>query len=151
MIQRIQTLYLLIAIGLEAILAKVTVMKWTGDNGFSVSEKLMQQMSFTISKYVFSGGMILMGLIVALFLGAIWYYKNRKVQMTFVMIGIGLNFIFIGNFIYAAITNPSTTTKLNILGSPGLYIPILVNILAYIAYKAIKKDEELVKSLDRIR
>ncbi len=151
MIQRIQTLYLLIAIGLEAILAKVTVMKWTGDNGFSVSEKLMQQMSFSISRYVFSGGMILMGLIVALFLGAIWYYKNRKVQMVFVMIGFWLNFIFLGKFIYAAITNPSTTAKLNILASPGLYIPVLVNILAYLAYRAIKKDEELVKSLDRIR
>ncbi len=151
MIQRIQTIYLLIAIGLEAILAKVTVLKWSGDTGFSISEKLMKYFSFHYSRYTFSGGYILMGVVIALLLGAVLYYKNRKAQLALILSAIAVNLVLWGKMLYNVFTYPSTTAHLNFLQSPGIYLPFLVNFFAILAYKAIKKDEALIKSLDRIR
>lgn len=151
MIQRIQTIYLLIAVGLEAILAKVAVLKWTGDTGFTISEKLMKYFSFHFNRYTFSGGYILMGVVIALWLGAVMSYKNRKSQMRLALAGVLVNIVLWGKMLYNVITYPSSTAHLNFFQSPGIYLPILANVFAVLAYLAVKKDEELVKSLDRIR
>lgn len=151
MIQRIQTIYLLIAIGLEAILAKVVVLKWTGETGFTISENLMKYFSFHVNRYTFSGGYILMGVVIAFWLGAVLSYKNRKSQMRLIWVGVLFNMVLWGKLLYNVFTYPSTTAHLSFFQSPGVYLPFLANVLALLAYFAVKKDEELVKSLDRIR
>jgi hypothetical protein len=81
---------------------------------------------------------------------AIFLYKNRKLQMLITSIAMVCSF-FCCNFI--VITSyrimPSADTSLSFT----LYalFPVIALILFYMAYKAINKDDKLVKSIDRIR
>jgi len=60
-----------------------------------------------------------------------------------------LNFILLGLFVYQSL-NLSGETLVSEKGI-GMFLPIGSIILLVLANKAIKKDEDLVKSADRIR
>ena len=60
-----------------------------------------------------------------------------------------INFYLLGVLIYLSLTL-SGETAVSEKGI-GMFIPILVIVLLVFANKAIKKDEDLVKSVDRLR
>ena len=64
-------------------------------------------------------------------------------------LSILINFIIIGIVVYFS-QNLSGEINVSEKGI-GLLIPILTIVFVVIANKAIKKDEELVKSVDRLR
>lgn len=79
----------------------------------------------------------------------IFRYNNRKMQFVQNRIAILLNFILLGLMLYRV---------LNLSGGDNspekgieLYVPLLSIVLLALANKGIKKDEELVKSVDRLR
>jgi presenilin-like A22 family membrane protease len=154
MLQRIQTIYLLIS----TILISVSI--------------FIPIFEFNSMKYVFhTYGIIETGIdantvhsqvnntiiiailltISALFtLISIFLYKKRIMQMRFTVISIILllSFYFlvaIYRFFIFDIEITSTTFSI------GLIIPLIASILNYIANRKIKKDEDLVRSVDRIR
>jgi hypothetical protein len=80
---------------------------------------------------------------------SIFQYKNRQKQFVFGRLTILINFIIIGILVYYSqnLSGEITVSEKGI----GSIIPILTIVLVALANKAIKKDEELVKSVDRLR
>lgn len=80
---------------------------------------------------------------------SIFLYKNRKLQINLNWLNILLNILLIGYLVYVllnlsgGLSNPEKG-----IGTLGAFISIG---LLLIANRYIKKDEELVKSIDRFR
>ncbi|MDG5492613.1 DUF4293 domain-containing protein [Psychroserpens sp. SPM9] len=136
MIQRIQTLYLLLSALVSAGLIFVLHL-WTNSADVPVYAK---------DEYLYLGlflGSALLSLI------SIFSYKNRKFQFVLGRLNIILNFILLGFFVYQLLIPPGES-HISEKGV-GIFIPILSIVLLVLANKAIKKDEDLVKSVDRLR
>ncbi len=82
---------------------------------------------------------------------AIFLYKNRKLQLQLVNINVFVNVLLIALvfLLYSRIFEH----RLGILSSYqfGMYIPLISLIFLVLASRAIRKDESLVKSSDRLR
>ncbi|CAM1373969.1 DUF4293 domain-containing protein [Tenacibaculum xiamenense] len=145
MIQRVQSIYLLIASLLSSVLPLI-VSLWT-------------QTKESTPIYIFdlfSGHSLLENLIPVFFIvsalvsfSTIFLYNNRKLQFVFGRIAILINLFLLGLLIYLSLTL-SGETAVSEKGI-GMLIPIFVILLVVLANKAIKKDEDLVKSVDRLR
>ena len=144
MIQRIQTIYLFIAtlfaLGLPWLLSL-----WTTENkgAFYAFEAFEQTNLFLIAIPVL---FILSGFITLI---AIFKFKNRQLQFVLGRVSILINFLLLGIFVYFS-QNLSGEMQVSEKGI-GLLIPILTIVLIALANRAIKKDEALVKSVDRLR
>ncbi len=64
-------------------------------------------------------------------------------------LNIILNLILLGLFVYRTLTVSGETTVSE--KGIGMFLPIVAIFLLVLANKAIKKDEDLVKSVDRLR
>jgi len=155
MIQRIQSLFLLLIAVLSGLLLtgsvlnfidktgsviKVTfteVIKSTGGQGIEVIEKLLP---FTILVIV----------IAIISLATIFLYKIRKFQLRLTFVLIILTATLLIAFVHVSL---SVITKFETQFVPGfkMIIPVLMLILAFLAYRGIRKDDQLVKSYDRLR
>jgi uncharacterized membrane protein len=143
MIQRVQTVYLLMASIFSGVLIFV----------FNLWE--------SIEKSIFALDLLksesnLLKLIPVLFLVsailafvAIFIFKNRKLQFVIGRLTILINLILLGLLIYVSLTLPGEASVSE--KGIGMFIPILAILLLVLANKAIKKDEDLVKSVDRLR
>ena len=65
-----------------------------------------------------------------------------------VRIIIFINLFLLGILIYLSLTLPGEASSEKGI---GMFLPIVVILFAFLANKAIKKDEDLVKSVDRLR
>ncbi|MGB1040948.1 MAG: DUF4293 family protein, partial [Flavobacteriales bacterium] len=80
-------------------------------------------------------------------------FKNRKRQLlltkiNFITVLLLVVFIFANfNFIESFLS----ISKENISYGIGMFLPIVALVAIIMAYRAIKKDEDLIKSMDRIR
>ena len=80
---------------------------------------------------------------------SIFSYKKRKSQFVINRLNIILNFFLLGVFVYRSLTL-SGETLVSEKGI-GVFLPIISIVFLVMANKAIKKDEDLVKSVDRLR
>lgn len=136
MLQRIQTVYLLLAAGISAGLIFVFNL-WTTDAGTIVfAQDNMLYFGLFLGSTVLSLISILM-------------FKNRQLQFVLGRLNIILNFILLGFFVYQSL-NLSGETAVSEKGI-GMLLPLVSIVLLALANKAIKKDEDLVKSVDRLR
>ncbi len=85
----------------------------------------------------------------ALALIAMLLYKNRKNQFVVNRLNIILNLFLLGFFVYRSL-NLSGESNISEKGI-GMLIPIFSIVFLSLANRAIKKDEDLVKSVDRLR
>jgi hypothetical protein len=76
-------------------------------------------------------------------------FKKRQLQFVINRINIILNFLLLGVFVYRSLTL-SGETLVSEKGI-GVLLPIISIVFLVMANKAIKKDEDLVKSVDRLR
>ena len=136
MIQRIQTIYLLLTAGISAGLIFVFHL-WTTNE----SVKFFAQDD--IAYFAMFLGSAVLSLI------SIFMFKNRQTQFVLGRLNILLNFILLGFFVYQSL-NVSGEADVSEKGI-GILLPILSIVLLVLANKAIKKDENLVKSVDRLR
>lgn len=135
MIQRIQSLYLLIVILLAGLLT-VWAPLW------KVGEEELLAYGHPWIKYVFIA-------IAVLALYALLSFKDRKKQFILNRFNLFLNLILLGVFVFRAL-NLSGEAALS-EKSIGMLIPIFSIVFLVLANKSIKKDEDLVKSVDRLR
>lgn len=136
MLQRIQTVYLLIAAIVSLGLIFVFAL-WQSEEGSAVYAQ--DQLTIFIM-FIASG---LLSLI------SIFMFKNRKLQFVLGRINIVLNFFILGVFVYWSLSLPG---EMNISEKGiGMFLPIISIVFLVLANKAIKKDEDLVKSVDRLR
>ena len=80
---------------------------------------------------------------------SIFTFKNRQTQFVLGRLNIILNLILLGFFVYQSL-NASGETTVSEKGV-GMLLPFVSIVLLVLANKAIKKDEDLVKSVDRLR
>ena len=136
MLQRIQSVYLLIAAATSLGLPFVLHL-WVTNEGTAV---------FAIDKLPFLLAFVASGV---LSLISIFMFKNRKLQFVLGRLNIILNFFLLGFFVYLSL-NLSGETIVSEKGI-GMLLPIISIVFLALANKAIKKDEDLVKSVDRLR
>jgi len=80
---------------------------------------------------------------------AILLFKYRKRQFVMNRMNILLNLFLLGFFVYRSL-NLSGETTVSEKGI-GMLIPVFSIVFLVLANRAIKKDEDLVKSVDRLR
>ena len=129
MIQRIQTLYILIVIILSFLMLKLTI-------DFSNDIKLN---SLVKTYYVFY--FIPFIGILTLFL-----YKKRVIQSKMCLIMLGINVLVLISYGLKIYEGNSSFINLVLIACS-----IIECVLLFVAIKAINKDENLVRSIDRIR
>ena len=137
MIQRIQTLYLFLAFVVTGILP-FFIPLWTMVDGKAFF--FMQNQEYVI----------VLGLSTTLSLLSIISYKKRQNQFVIGRLNIILNLILLGLFVYRSLNVSGETPAVSEKGI-GMFLPIVAIVLLVLANKAIKKDEDLVKSVDRLR
>lgn len=136
MLQRIQTVYLILCVIASAVLPFVFPL-WIEE-----PENAVYFTESTVS-------MILFGLSALLGLISIFSFKNRQNQFVLNRLNIILNFILLGFFVYRTL-NLSGETEVSEKGI-GIVLPAISIVMLVLANRAIKKDEDLVKSVDRLR
>ena len=122
MIQRIQTVYMLIA-GVVAAMTILFGLDW------------LRTLLFAISA------------VVALY--TIFKYKKRNLQQLLNWLNIVINFTLLGIFVYRMLNSPGESFISE--KGVGVFAPVLSIVFLFMANKAIRRDEKLVKSADRLR
>ena len=147
MIQRIQSLYLLASAALVAVATCFNFAVFLGEHVVTFSpyaiisskpnSEAQQMITLAVSMWVMA----------VVSIGAIFSYKNRKLQMNIIrymcVFKIAL-IAFVAIFVYRLITGVPQLEASSLL----FVISIITDILAFFA---IRKDERLVRSIDRIR
>lgn len=136
MIQRIQSIYLLLAASVAGGLPFVFNL-WQTVNG-----TIIYAIDTTYALIVF----LLSALVSTI---SLLMFKKRESQFVINRLNIILNFILLLVFVYCSIT-ASGESEISEKGV-GMTLPIVSIVLLVLANKAIKKDEDLVKSVDRLR
>ena len=77
-------------------------------------------------------------------------FKKRLNQFVYNRFIIILNLILLGLFAYRSLNLSGEVAAISKKGI-GMFLPIVAIVLLVLANKAIKKDEDLVKSADRLR
>lgn len=144
MIQRIQSIYLLISaictLGLTHLLAL-----WVDSSNKAVSAfTLFNSEDFYLQ--IIPVLFILSGVFSVI---SIFLYKSRKKQLSLNRVNILINFLIIGLVLYYLLTLPGENTISE--KGIGVVLPIVSISFLALANKAIKKDDDLVKSVDRLR
>ncbi len=159
MIQRIQSLYLALvtAIGILLFFVPFSVSIQNGLTPEGDTARMLNMTAINVS----TGGktesagipsfLIIANLVVmALATFIIFNFKNRKKQllycrilMVFICLLVGLVFWY-----GEQLKSPGSTAVTYLFGT---YLPVIQLILAYLAERSIKKDEDLVRSADRLR
>ena len=136
MLQRLQTVYLIIsALILGALYYWFPIiMDKTGEIIINKNEPLVLGLIF---------GSIGLAFI------SILNFKKRKFQFVINRLNIISNFVLLGVFVYRSLTL-SGETLVSEKGI-GVLLPIISIVFLVMANKAIKRDEDLVKSVDRLR
>ena len=135
MIQRIQSIYLFLVILINTLAT------------FFFADVLNKTADF-ISKISFEYHIYFL-IIVALSLWSLLTFKNRNFQLKTGRINLVLNFVALGFLAYWLLILPG---EIN-FSEKGieLIIPVISIVFIILAQKAIKRDDELVKSADRFR
>lgn len=136
MIQRIQTFYLAVVALLSAVLPfflNLWVEEETG--AFFAENDIMVSVAFYA--------------VAVLAIIAVVLFKKRQNQFVVNRLNMILNLFLLGFFVYRSL-NLSGGTAVSEKGI-GMLIPVFSIVFLVLANRAIKKDEDLVKSVDRLR
>jgi TRAP-type C4-dicarboxylate transport system permease small subunit len=142
MIQRIQSLWLVIVAITAFATSQLTLYVGTLPNGTELPLKLAANLLLVIV-------VIILGLLALI---CLFLYKNRKLQFKLSVLGVVLyiGFLFLE---YYVVENSFKPAHGIVTGSYqiGAILPILMVVFFFLAARGIYKDEKLVKSMDRLR
>ena len=149
MIQRIQTLYLLSALTLLLICCFLPIAVLAG-NVTQVFPVSLLELTLKKSSVAMEFAMLfLLGFTAFTSFICIFLYKRRKTQMKQCIINtialVILNLIAMLQLLYLKHTGMTVTFHITSI------FPLLAAVCTWLAYGRIKKDEDLVKSYDRLR
>ncbi|MBS1645540.1 MAG: DUF4293 domain-containing protein [Bacteroidetes bacterium] len=146
MIQRIQTLWLLLAAIFNGLLFFIPVYKYNIPNQVYSPWNTVQ-----VNNYI--PLFILAALITVLPLVSIFFFKNRKRQISMVWISIlsMVSFFALLLIRVSNLKNGSAATGNFQYTFPGIFVVLLALICCVLALRNIRKDEQLIKSMDRLR
>jgi hypothetical protein len=131
MIQRIQTIYLLIA-SIAFALLSFKIPFWSLNDEFMYAQNDNKLYLLLITLFVFS--------IIGIFL-----FKKRTVQMKLLRLSILIEFVVL---VRLFLTYKELNTPLD---AKVFFLLMSAFVALLLAYRGVKKDEDLVRSVDRIR
>jgi len=131
MIQRIQTIYLLIA-SIAFALLSFKIPFWSLNDEFMYAQNDNKLYLLLITLFVFS-------------LIGIFLFKKRTVQMKLLRLSILIEFVVVVRLFltYRELNTP--------LDAKVFFLLMIAFVALLLAYRGVKKDENLVRSVDRIR
>jgi hypothetical protein len=131
MIQRIQTIYLLIA-SIAFALLSFKIPFWSLNDEFMYAQNDNKLYLLLITLFVFS-------------LIGIFLFKKRTVQMKLLRLSILIEFVVVVRLFltYRELNTP--------LDAKVIFLLMSAFVALLLAYRGVKKDENLVRSVDRIR
>jgi len=155
MIQRIQSLYLLLTSLSSLLFLKGSILKFfntpetilmlnfsglwqltEGENLVLIRNQILLPVIITVT--------ILLPLII------IFFFKNRKLQLRLIMIIIITGALLTALIVYLTISI-SVTYDVHFHLVIRMFLPLIILLFSLLAYRGIKKDENLVRSYDRLR
>lgn len=153
MIQRIQSVYLLLAAFVMGILFFQSADLIRIQNALPEQLNNMEYLNDQVLD-VYDQKLLIALAIVAIIFSfiTVFLFRNRKLQITlsrFTMFIVLLFFLFA---FYLAYTDLNAfLSSLRITPAYGLFLPVASIVLLILAVQGIRKDEKLVKSMDRLR
>ncbi|NLN30467.1 MAG: DUF4293 domain-containing protein [Bacteroidales bacterium] len=155
MIQRIQSVFLILAIVFAGFFITGNLFKFTGDTEkeylmntrgiFQVApETALSLEKNTPFLFVLSVSLPLVLLL------SVFLFKNRKLQMKVLLILLFIILLLAGLAVFYGIM----FARHNLLKQSlqfEIFIPLVNFVLVILAYRGVKKDEDLVRSYDRLR
>jgi len=158
MIQRIQSVYLLLAAVALALIVFFPISVHTF-RGLTVDLVLLDRSapdvisaSMMINLWPALSGVILLVLLAFVI---IFLFRNRPLQMRLTMIAVLLNMILVMGLFWmsghlAAKLDPESIDHV-VNYQFGIYLPIISLLFFILAYRGIRKDERMVRAADRLR
>lgn len=146
MIQRIQSVFLFLA---SASGFGMLAFPFATTPQTVQTSPLFADASFSVGDNI--GLLVLFAVAGALALAAIFLYKNRGLQMKIGRFALVANII---GFVMAVILlwqDVQNLENVKILDGIGAYLPVTFLVFIILALRFIKKDETLVRSMDRLR
>ena len=138
MVQRQQTLWLLLATAAALLSFMFPFVTGLGtEKGLVVTKSINAGSDFLL--------LIVTGASLILSAAIIFLYKDRKLQMKLCLAGLGLSILII--VLYIAQMNKLTKATLALF----CILPFAITVSYFMAFRNIRKDEKLVKSLDKLR
>lgn len=151
MIQRIQTVYLALAVLLLVLCCCMPLAEFE-PVGMGLPS-VMYNLALLNGEHAFESWLpatllVWVGLAELAAIMAIVGYKNRKKQMKTCSVAMLFQLLWIVNYVvYALVLVPETTFH----PCMAACMPVVALVLTWMAKRAIKKDDDLVRSADRIR
>jgi hypothetical protein len=155
MIQRIQSIYLFLTTVLSFLFLKGGILNFINEAGETINltfSGIVKASESNATEFIHNSLLIAVLIIViaVLALVTIFLFKKRNIQMLLAGLLIGCVIVFIlacGYYYWLIVTNYDGELV------PGIkmILPLILLILAILAYRGIKKDDRLVKSYDRLR
>lgn len=155
MIQRIQSLYLLLTTFLPLLFLKGIFLKFINNAGTQVLFRFngifrgnTENEIALIRETVPVSVVVILIMVLALF--ALFLFRKRKIQKMATLATIVLTIFLVGLLVYYSW---SATDGFQYTLVPGfrMFIPLLILLFEILAFLGIKKDEKLVSSYDRLR
>lgn len=151
MIQRIQTLFLAVVVILSAFMLTGDLLIMDNGTGtlFTISFMGLGESGGNLLQRLWPLS-ILIGIVPLLALLAIFLYRKRQLQMrvTMLILLLSLGTLIMGGF-YVLMFDRKI--PVDIIWKVKTVFPLLSAILAWLAYRAILKDDLMVRSYDRLR
>lgn len=135
MIQRIQSLFLFLIDIVLVVLLFVPFISMTGPGKEAIGGTLLDHTGALVGQIVLC---LVAGIAVAMF-------KDRRKQMSVTVLGMFLSMIYSTYLIAIPYMQSDTQTDV------GTWISLANFLFFFLAWRFIKKDEDLVKSMDRLR
>jgi amino acid transporter len=158
MIQRIQTVYLSLAFVATALLFAFPLAQFFSETGayvFSVTglKNMVPGDANAFNPIIFLPLIIVVVGLAFLTLFTIFQFKNRSFQIKLTSIGVLAAIALIMGIFFLYI--PMIEKKINIIPDYrkafGIYLPLVALVFLVMANRAIKRDDKLVRSADRLR
>lgn len=153
MIQRVQTLYLLLATVFAALALFLPVIGFADANGTEVATATGLGFTSTLNELAGNHPIATLcatWLCTLLPFVTIFFFKKRKRQMRLCSLNVVLNVVALASFAYTAYAVNEAMSLVPAL-RVGIACPVLAIISTLMAHRAIKRDDDLVRSEYRIR
>jgi hypothetical protein len=149
MIQRIQTLWLLAAVACGIALFWTPLLQAPSDDT-ARTVAVLADGALTATDNSALAGLSALSVLTALV--AVFLFKNRPLQGRLAQAGVGIGILLLGLILLAVnMARAELPDEVQLRLTPALALPIAYAICCGLAARAIRRDEALVRSMDRLR
>ena len=139
MIQRIQSIYLVAALIATILFFYLPIWKSTQNTGLDV---------FSAGTHLF---LLFISIILCLLhLISIFFYKKRIAQLNLCKVTVVTTLVYLATFLIVFIEENKLENLISGL-KPGAILPFIVVLLNILAIRNIRRDEQLIRSMNRLR